>query len=150
MVTIECFFNLPAVQRRNFLAHIIMLDKTLVKLYKPELKLQSKNWHHYGSSQSLKFHQNLNIVKVMVVLVYVCDDVFLTYTFPPQQTDIAQYYLFIFGESHPTPALRKKNGDTFCRKPCMTMHGLMQHELWLICSNDGAEKCCTIYHIPQT
>ena len=57
--------------------------------------------------------------------------------------------LFIFGTT--CNQLWERSSDTFCRTHpsfCRTMLGRMQRKLWLICSIDGAGKCCTIHHTP--
>ena len=127
-----------------FLRHIITLDETWAKSYEPQLF----NWRHYGSPQKSKVRQNPSNVKVMVILVYDCDGVILMHTVPRQQTVSVQYYCS-FLEHNLRPALRKKRRH-FLQNPPIILLGCMQRKLWLICSIDGAGKCCTIHHTPRT
>ena len=54
----------------NLLDNIIIIDETLVRAYEAELKRQSAEWRHEGSSRRQKFRQNPFPVKLMVIMAY--------------------------------------------------------------------------------
>ncbi|GBO13399.1 hypothetical protein AVEN_125078-1 [Araneus ventricosus] len=62
----------------------------------------------------------------MVILVYDCDGVILTHTFPPQQTVNAQYY-FSFLEHNLRPALRKKRRHFLQNPPIILQDDAQPH-----------------------
>lgn len=62
-----------------------MMDETWARLYKPKLKCQSNDWHHYGSPQKSKVDQNPTNVEAMVILVNDWNSVILKHTILPSQ-----------------------------------------------------------------
>ena len=53
-----CRIHLERYQNEgeNLLNNIIAIDETWVRTYEPELKRQSAEWRHEGSSRRQKFH----------------------------------------------------------------------------------------------
>ena len=70
----------------NLLNNIITIDETWVRAYEPELKRESAEWRHEGSSQRQKFRQNPSPVKLMVILAYDVQGVMLYHFVPHGET----------------------------------------------------------------
>ena len=72
------------------LNNIITIDETWVRAYEPELKCQSAEWRHVGSTRRKKYRQNPSPVKLMLILSY---DVTERFTVIFYHMVNAQYYI---------------------------------------------------------
>ncbi|KAJ4435479.1 hypothetical protein ANN_18095 [Periplaneta americana] len=79
----------------------------LADMNQPNLKRQSNEWKHPGSSRPKKVCPTQSAVKVMFIVVYDNDGVILHHAVPPRQTANADYYCR-FLQHHLRPALRRK------------------------------------------
>ena len=131
----------------TFSRHIIMLDETWAKSYEPQMKRQSNKWHHYGSPQKSKVCQNPSNVKVMVILMYDCDGVILTHTFPWQQTVNAQYY-HSFLEHNLRPAFRKKRRYFLQNPPIILQDNAWPHAAQAVADLFNRWGWEVLYHPP--
>ena len=87
------------------------MDETYARLYEPNLKRQSNEWKHPGSSRSNKVCPTQWAVKVMLIVTYDIDGVILQHVVPPRQMVNAVYYC-TYLQHHLRPALRRKLGGT--------------------------------------
>ena len=76
----------------TLLNNIVTIDGTWARAYDPELKRQSAEWTHKGSSRRQKFRQNPSPVKLMVILAYDVQGVILCHFVTRGETVNAQYY----------------------------------------------------------
>ena len=90
-----------------FLHRIIALDEAWARAYEPEMKRQSNEWCHYGSSRKNKVRQNPSSAKVTVIFAYDSAGGIITHAVPQHRTVTGQYYAD-FLEHHLRRALRKK------------------------------------------
>ena len=102
-------FHLKRYQNEgeNLLNNIITIDETWVRAYEPELKRQSAEWRHEGSSRRQKFRQNLSPVKLMVILAYDVQGVILCHFVTHRETVNAQYYA-AYLQNHLRRSVRRK------------------------------------------
>ena len=90
------------------LNNIITIDETCVRAYEPELKRQSPELRHEGSSRRQKFRQNPSPVKLMVILAYDVHGVILCHFGSHGETVHAQYYATYLQNHLPCPVRRKR------------------------------------------
>src|SRR5258705_4248364 len=95
------------MHRNAFLQRIVAIDETWARAYEPELKHQSNEWRHPGSSRPQKVRQEPSRVKVMLIVAYDYEGVILTHDVPQGQTVNADYYCR-FLQHHLRPAVRRK------------------------------------------
>ncbi|KAJ4448785.1 hypothetical protein ANN_00176 [Periplaneta americana] len=82
----------------------------------PNLKRQSNEWKHPGSSCPKKVRPTQSVVKVTFIVAYDIDGVILHHAVPPRQTANADYYCR-FLQHHLRPALRRKRRHLVVQNP---------------------------------
>ncbi|KAJ4450034.1 hypothetical protein ANN_01441 [Periplaneta americana] len=88
----------------------------LAHINQPNLKRQSNEWKHPGSSRPKKVRPTQSAVKVMFIVEYDIDGVILHHAVPPRQTANADYYCR-FLQHHLRPALRRKRRHLVVQNP---------------------------------
>ncbi|KAJ4437127.1 hypothetical protein ANN_17262 [Periplaneta americana] len=82
----------------------------------PNLKRQSNEWKHPGSSRPKKVRPTQSAVKVMFIVAYDTDGVILHHAVPPRQTANADCYCR-FLQHHLRPVLRRKRRYLVVQNP---------------------------------
>ena len=132
-----------------FLRRNITLDEKWAKSYEPQMKCQSNEWCHFGSPRTSKVRQNPSNVKVVVILVYDCDGVILTYTVPRLQTVNAQYYCS-FLEHILQPTLGKKRRHFLHYPPIILQDNARPHAVQAVADLFDRWGCEVLYHPPYS
>ncbi|KAJ4450854.1 hypothetical protein ANN_02285 [Periplaneta americana] len=86
----------------------------------PNLKRQSNEWEHPGSSRPKKVRPTQSAVKVIFIVAFDIDGVILHHAVPPRQTENADYYCR-FLQHHLRRALRRKRLHVVVQNP-MILH----------------------------
>ncbi|KAJ4430148.1 hypothetical protein ANN_22358 [Periplaneta americana] len=92
----------------------------------PNLKRQSNEWKHPGSSRPKKVHPTQSAVKVMFIVAYDTDGVILHHAVLPRQTANADYYCR-FLQHHLLPALRRKRRHLVVQNPIILHDNARSH-----------------------
>ena len=133
----------------NLLNNIITIDETWVRTYEPELKRQSAEWRHEGSSRRQKFHHNPSPVKLMVILAYDVQGVILCHFVPYGETVNAQYYA-AYLQNHLRSAVRRKRPQFQNVIFCMIMLLHIRQFVSGICYDAGDGKYWSIHRTHRT
>ncbi|KAJ4441771.1 hypothetical protein ANN_11629 [Periplaneta americana] len=92
----------------------------------PNLRRQSNEWKHPGSSRPKKVRPRQSVVKVMFIVAYDIDGVILHHAVPPRQTANADYYCR-FLQHHLRPALRRKRRHLVVQNPIILHDNARSH-----------------------
>ncbi|KAJ4445128.1 hypothetical protein ANN_06929 [Periplaneta americana] len=111
----------------TFLDESLLWSKPgLAHTNQPNLKRQSNEWKHPGSSRPKKVRSTQSAVKVMFIAAYDIDGVILHHAVPPRQTAKADYYCR-FLQHHLRPALRRKRRHLVVQNPIILHDNAMSH-----------------------
>ncbi|KAJ4450655.1 hypothetical protein ANN_02084 [Periplaneta americana] len=92
----------------------------------PNLKRQSNEWKHPGSSRPKKVRPTQSAVKEMFIVAYDIDGVILHHAVPPRQTANADYYCR-FLQHHLRPALRRNRRHLGVQNPIILHDNARSH-----------------------
>ena len=80
------------LEGQDFLSRIVAIDKTWVRLYEPELKRQSAEWHTPSSPRPAKYRRTQSKLKMLMVFAYDRHGILTSHKVESGKTINGKYY----------------------------------------------------------